>query len=142
MTKLISLFSNKIFLAIACGILVAVIGIITWKYHDLKSTIEDLEKQVTDYKNQYLVCQVDLTTEQYNVEKLKNTIATLNTNIENLEIKNKEIQSLYDNYKAQSTNEKYKNAKVIDAMKAQVTTCEEGLRLNKIISGMKYEDLE
>ena len=142
MTKLLSLFTNKIFLGVFCGILVALISIITWKYYDLKSTISDLETQVTDYKNKYLVCQVDLTTEQYNGEVLKNSITSLNSSIEQLELKNKELQKTYDAYKKQTTEEKFKNAKVIDIMKSKAETCEEGKRINNILSGLKYDEIE
>lgn len=139
---MLSLFSNKIFLGILCGVLVAIIGIIAWKYHDLSSTIEEQEKSILEYKNKYLVCQVDLEVEQHNITVLKSTIENLNLSIEKLELKNKEIQKIYDDYKKQAVNEKYQNAKVIDIMKSKADSCEEGKRINKILSGLTYDSLE
>lgn len=139
---MLSLFSNKIFLGVFCGLLVAILAIIGWKYHDLSSTIEEQELTILEYKNKYLVCQVDLEVEQHNNTVLKSTIENLNLSIEKLELKNKEIQKTYDTYKKQATEEKYQNAKVIDIMKSKADSCEEGKRINQILSGMKYEEIE
>lgn len=138
MGLLASIFSNKILL----GVGVALALVIGWKYIDLKSTIAEQEETIERYKEKNLILQVDIQTEQYNVEKLKNTIEALNLSISKIELKNQEIQETYNTFKSKALEDKYNNAKVIDVMKSRAETCEEGLRINKIISGMKYEELE
>lgn len=138
MSKIIELFTSKYTLPI----IIALAVIVCWKYVDLKWTINNLEEQLTNYKEKNLILQVDLETEQSNIQQLEKTIESLNLSMNKIELKNKEIEKTYTDYKNKTLEEKYHNAKVIDVMKSRAETCEEGMRMNKIISGMKYEELE
>lgn len=138
MGKIIELFTNKFTLPLILALAV----IIGWKYVDLKWTISEQEKKIEYYKEKNLILQVDLETEQHNIETLKKTVESLNLSIAKIKIKNEEIEKNYKDFKEKALEDKYKNAKVIDILKSRADTCEEGLRINKIISGLKYEELE
>lgn len=138
MGKIIELFTNKFTLPLILALAV----IIGWKYVDLKWTISDQEKKIEQYKEKNLILQVDLETEQLNVENLHKTIESLNLSITKIKLKNEEIEKNYNNFKNKTLEEKYHNAKIIDVLKSRADTCEEGLRLNRLISGLKYEELE
>lgn len=138
MSKILDIFTSKF----TFPFLIIIAVIVGWKYVDMKWTINEQEEEIQYYKEKNLILQVDLETEQFNIEQLKKTIESLNMSITKIELKNQKIEKNYTDFKKKTLEEKYHNAKVIDVLKSRADTCEEGLRINRIISGMKYEELE
>lgn len=138
MSKILDIFTSKF----TFPFLIIIAVIVGWKYVDMKWTISEQEEEIQYYKEKNLILQVDLETEQFNIEQLKKTIESLNMSMTKIELKNQEIEKNYTDFKKKTLEEKYHNAKVIDVLKSRADTCEEGLRINRIISGMKYEELE
>lgn len=138
MSKILDIFTSKF----TFPFLIIIAVIVGWKYVDMKWTISEQEEEIQYYKEKNLILQVDLETEQFNIEQLKKTIESLNMSMTKIELKNQEIEKNYTDFKKKTLEEKYHNAKVIDVLKSRAVTCEEGLRINRIISGMKYEELE
>lgn len=138
MSKILDIFTSKF----TFPFLIIIAVIVGWKYVDMKWTISEQEEEIQYYKEKNLILQVDLETEQFNIEQLKKTIESLNMSMTKIELKNQEIEKNYTDFKKKTLEEKYHNVKVIDVLKSRADTCEEGLRINRIISGMKYEELE
>lgn len=134
----------KLFLYVGLPLIITLITLISVKYYQLTSTISKLEAQVEQLKNQKVVLEVDLQTEKDNVTVLKNVVDEQNSEIEKMAIKNQNTIKAFNDFKKKTEKEKYENQKVLDLMTNKLwnsQTCDDGLKLNKMISELNYDDL-
>lgn len=134
----------KLFLYVGLPLIITLITLISVKYYQLTSTITKLEAQVEQLKNQKVVLEVDLQTEKDNVTVLKNVVNEQNSEIEKMAIKNQNTIKAFNDFKKKTEKEKYENQKVLDLMTNKLwnsQTCDDGLKLNKMISELNYDDL-
>ena len=135
---------GKLFLYVGLPIILTLVSIIGWKYYDLTSTIRDQELTIEKLKNAKLILEVDLQTERNNVSILKNSVEELNQSIDELAVRNQNTIQAFNDFKKKSEHEKYTSQKALELMSSKLwnsSDCEEGLKLNKMISELKYEDL-
>lgn len=134
----------KLFLYVGLPLIITLITLISVKYYQLTSTITKLEAQAEQLKNQKVVLEVDLQTEKDNVTVLKNVVNEQNSEIEKMAIKNQNTIKAFNDFKKKTEKEKYENQKVLDLMTNKLwnsQTCDDGLKLNKMISELNYDDL-
>lgn len=131
---------NILNLKFALPIIIGLSLIIGWKYWDLTSTIKEQKEEIKTLEQLTVVLRTDLNTERGNVELLKNTVEELNVSIEKISVRNRKIQKEYDRFKNQSVEEKY-TQQILNLLNSGSASCQDGIELNKSISGLKYEDL-
>lgn len=129
---------------IAVAIL-AVISTLGGIYASFKLDMNRLKQENAELKESNNVLTSKLAVETLNVEKLKNTITTVNNEIEKMSIRNNTIQNELDKWKkGQFSVANINNASLSSLLDNKLymnSNCQNGLIINKLISEVEYEDL-
>lgn len=133
---------KAIIIAIA---VLAVISTLGGIYASFKLDMNRLKQENAELKESNNVLTSKLAVETLNVEKLKNTITTVNNEIEKMSIRNNTIQNELDKWKkGQFSVANINNtslSSLLDNKLYMNSNCQNGLIINKLISEVKYEDL-
>lgn len=135
---------GKIFLYVGLPIIITLFTLGTIKYHNMVSLINAQAKEIAKLKHDLIVANVDLETEKFNNNELTITIKDLNNEIKKVEVKNAETTKEFEEFKKKTNAEKYKLKSTLELVSSNLwhsTSCEDGLKLNEMISKLKYKDL-
>ena len=126
-------------------VLMAVFGTgIVYKYISLNGVINDKENNILALEATLMATKLRLNTEQINSKSLESKLVALNDEIIAKAKLNKELSLKYEEWSNKPPEIKYVN-KVVKEIVVETKyvdgVCEDGLDLNKKISGLKYEDL-
>ena len=126
------------------GIAVILSVIVGWKWWDYSSTVSKQEKEIIALKEDKVTLRTDLQTEKNNVEILKKALNDTNKQIAKLETKYQKTQAEYNKFINQDKKNWFTSQSWNDVINSNLWStplCEDGLKLNKMISELKYEDL-
>lgn len=128
--------------------LILVIGVILsaivgWKWWDYASTVSKQEQEIIALKEDKVTLRTDIQTEKNNVALLRKTLDETNKEIASLETKYQKTQKEYNDFLYNQKNW-YQDPQWNTLMSSNLwnsKVCEEGLKLNKMISELKYDTL-
>lgn len=126
-------------------IFLAIVGSgIVYKYFDLTGDISDRDKTILELRADLSETELRLGTEEMNVATLKNKIDERNKEIARKAAQNQELITKFKEWEKKPPEIKYVNKivkEIVIETKYEKGVCEDGLELNRQISGLKYENL-
>lgn len=138
-------FKVKVMIILVSIIFITVGGYVSWKFYNLNSKIGYLEETIETKDKTIVDLNLKLITSESNVNELRLSIEESNNKILQNSLKQKELLAEVDKWKNKPAEIKYVDKVVktiVKETKYVKGNCEDGLELNRMIGGLKYENLK